>query len=73
MHGYDGRCRHLSRDEVQARKREGKKYTVRFKVGSSRVLVRDRCGRDTVYAVRDIGWAPGTLPGCCVFSRATAV
>ncbi|WOO84692.1 Glutamate--tRNA ligase [Vanrija pseudolonga] len=30
-HGYDGRCRHLSRDDVQQRKRAGHKYVVRFK------------------------------------------
>lgn len=30
--GYDGRCRHLSRDDVQQRKRAGHKYTVRLKV-----------------------------------------
>jgi glutamyl-tRNA synthetase len=36
MHGYDGRCRHLSRDDVQQRKRAGHKYTVRFKVSKTR-------------------------------------
>jgi glutamyl-tRNA synthetase len=30
--GYDGRCRHLSRDDVRARKEAGHPYTIRFKV-----------------------------------------
>ncbi|BEJ10951.1 hypothetical protein CspHIS471_0103730 [Cutaneotrichosporon sp. HIS471] len=29
--GYDGRCRHLSRDDVRARKEAGHPYTIRFK------------------------------------------
>ncbi|KAL1407080.1 Glutamate--tRNA ligase mitochondrial [Vanrija albida] len=31
FHGYDGRCRHLSRDDVQQRKRAGHKHVIRFK------------------------------------------
>lgn len=30
--GYDGRCRHLSRDEVRRNKEAGRPYVVRFKV-----------------------------------------
>ncbi|CAK9779682.1 glutamyl-tRNA synthetase [Cutaneotrichosporon oleaginosum] len=29
--GYDGRCRHLSRDDVRTRKEAGHPYTIRFK------------------------------------------
>lgn len=37
--GYDGRCRHLSRDEVRRNKDAGRPYVVRFKV-----RFRVRCG-----------------------------
>lgn len=30
--GYDGRCRYLTRDDVQQRKAAGQKYVIRFKV-----------------------------------------
>jgi glutamyl-tRNA synthetase len=39
MHGYDGRCRHLSRDDVQQRKRAGHCYTVRFKTQTEKEML----------------------------------
>jgi glutamyl/glutaminyl-tRNA synthetase len=30
---YDGRCRHLTDEEVKRKKQAGKSYVVRFKVG----------------------------------------
>lgn len=30
---YDGRCRHLTEEEVARRKKAGEKHVVRFKVG----------------------------------------
>ncbi len=36
---YSGRCRHLSPEEVEKLKREGKPFTIRFRVPENRVIV----------------------------------
>lgn len=61
MHSYDGRCSHLSRDDVQQRKRAGHQYTVRFKVGSE--LRAQYLTTLDIYEERALARGPHLRPG----------
>ncbi|EIW68016.1 hypothetical protein TREMEDRAFT_13793, partial [Tremella mesenterica DSM 1558] len=52
---YDGRCRHLTSEDVQRRKRAGEKYTVRFKTPES----VPRMPPDLVFGDVQIPWVEG--------------
>lgn len=41
VHGYDNKCRHLDQDEIEQLLREGKSYTIRFKIPEGPVSHND--------------------------------
>lgn len=52
---YDGRCRNLTKEEIERYKREGRRPTIRFKVPEKRVVVSDLVRGEVTFEADALG------------------